>query len=120
MDRIVAFHTKIPLENIKNASLTEDQWCEVSKAASELSTSSIKIYDKIFTLNGIGAECRKLKIEESLDVVIIDYLQLIEKGESRLGRKLKTKEKTDTREILKSFLYLELEYICIQNVEILT
>lgn len=98
MDRIIAFHTKIPLENIKNALLTEEQWSEVSKAASSLAASSIKIYDKIFTLRGIGAECRKLKIKEGLDIVIIDYLQLIESGErvenrnqeiSKITRKLK-------------------------------
>lgn len=86
MDRVIAFHTKIPLEKIKNASLTENQWCEVSNAASKLSGSSIKIYDKIFTLNGIGAECRKLKIKEGLDIVIIDYLQLIESGERTENR----------------------------------
>lgn len=86
IDRAVALRTKIPLENIKNASLSEEQWCQVSKEVSGLVNSSIKIYDKIFTLSGIGAECRKLKIKEGLDVVIIDYLQLIESGERTENR----------------------------------
>lgn len=86
IDRAVALRTKIPLDNIKNASLSEEQWCQISKEASALASSTIKIYDKIFTLNGIAAECRKLKIKEGLDVVIIDYLQLIESGERTENR----------------------------------
>lgn len=86
IDRAVALRTKIPLDNIKNASLSEEQWYQISKEASILANSSMKIYDKIFTLNGIAAECRKLKIKEGLDVVIIDYLQLIESGERTENR----------------------------------
>ncbi|MBC2579080.1 replicative DNA helicase [Clostridium sp. DJ247] len=86
VDRAIAALAKIPLENIKNASLTENQWCEVSKIASELAASSIKIYDKVFTLNSILAECRKLKIKQGLDIVIIDHLQLVESGEKTENR----------------------------------
>lgn len=98
LDRAISLYTKIPLSSIKNALLSEKQWCDVTKAASKLSASSIKIYDKIFTLSGIAAQCRKLKIKEGLDIVIIDYLQLIESGEkvenrnqdiSKITRRLK-------------------------------
>ena len=77
-DRLVAVHTAIPMNTVKSASLTDEQWCKISKAASELAASSIKLYDRKLTLNSIKAECKKLKIKEGLDIVFIDYLQLID------------------------------------------
>ncbi|WP_139264092.1 DnaB-like helicase C-terminal domain-containing protein [Clostridium magnum] len=59
---------------MKNASLSEEQWHQISKEASNLANSPIKIYNKIFTLNNIAAECRKLKIKEGLCLVIINKL----------------------------------------------
>ena len=55
----------------------------ISTADSELAASTIKLYDKKLTLNSIKAECKKLKIKERLDIVFIDYLQLID-SEKRL------------------------------------
>lgn len=98
LDRTISAYSSIPLDNIKNARLTEKQWCSIVDAASGLSTSNIKIYDKIFTLSSIKSECRRLKIKEGLDIVIIDYLQLIDSEEknenrnqdiSKITRKLK-------------------------------
>ncbi|MTK12311.1 MAG: AAA family ATPase [Clostridiaceae bacterium] len=86
VDRVVSIHTAIPMNSIKNASLTEDQWYDVTKSASILAQSSIKMYDKILTLASIKAECRRLKIKEGLDIVVIDYLQLIDSEERQENR----------------------------------
>lgn len=86
IDRLVAIYSDIPMNNVKNASLTDKQWCEISKVASELAISNIKIYDKKLTLSSIRSQCKKLKIKEGLDIVFIDYLQLIDsekKSENR-------------------------------------
>lgn len=85
-DRLVSIHTSIPMNSIKNASLTDEQWCEVTRTASILAQANIKIYDKIFTLGAIKAECKRLKIKEGLNVVVIDYLQLIESEEKQENR----------------------------------
>lgn len=98
IDRTIATHTGIPIENIKNASLSDEQWIKVTKAASTFAASNIKIYDKTFKLGAIKSECRKIKIKEGLDIVVIDHLQLIDSGEknenrtqeiSKITRKLK-------------------------------
>lgn len=81
IDRALSVYTSIPMNNIKNAALSDEQWGEISKSAAVLAASSIKIYDKIFTLNGIKSQCRRLKIKEGIDIVLIDYLQLIDSGE---------------------------------------
>ncbi len=86
VDRVVSIHTAIPMNSIKNASLTEEQWYDVTKSASILAQSSIKMYDKILTLASIKAECKRLKIKEGLDIVVIDYLQLIDSEEIQENR----------------------------------
>ena len=85
-DRVVAVHTDIPMNNVKTASLTDEQWYKISKAASDLAASAIKLYDKKLTLKSIKAECKKLKIKEGLDIVFIDYLQLIDSGRKSENR----------------------------------
>lgn len=37
----------------------------------------LNIYDNILTIDGIENECRRLKAEDNIDLVVIDYLQLI-------------------------------------------
>ncbi|MBV7271469.1 replicative DNA helicase [Clostridium sp. PL3] len=78
IDRVLAIYTGIFMDKIKNAELTDRQWCAVTKAASVFAGSNMKIYNKIFKLSLIKSECRKLKIKRGLDIVVIDHLQLIE------------------------------------------
>lgn len=77
-DRIAAIYSGIPMNNVRNADFTDKQWSDISKASAALAASKIKLYDKKITLNAIKAQCKKLKIKEGLDIVFIDYLQLIE------------------------------------------
>ncbi len=77
IDRVLDIYTGIPMDK-KKAELTDRQWCAVTKAASVFAGSNMKIYNKIFKLSLIKSECRKLKIKEGLDIVVIDHLQLIE------------------------------------------
>lgn len=86
IERAVASITEIPMKHIKNGILEDENWVSIAKASSTIVTSPLKIYDKIFTLQGIREECKRLKLQGGLDVVFVDYLQLInseEKTESR-------------------------------------
>lgn len=98
IERAVSSMTEIPLKNIKNGSLDDEGWASVSEASCSIVSSSLKIFDKIFTLKGIKEECKRLKLQGGLDVVFIDYLQLIESEEryenrtqdiSKISRSLK-------------------------------
>jgi replicative DNA helicase len=86
MDRAISIYTGIPMKNIKSACFTEEQWLKVSKVATDFARSPIKLYDKIFTLSAIKAECKSLSIKQELDIVIIDYLQLIDSEQKRENR----------------------------------
>jgi replicative DNA helicase len=86
IERAVSCLTEIPMLNIKNGSLDDQQWVSAADASCRIVTSSIKIFDKIFTLRGIKEECKRLKLQGGLDVVFIDYLQLISSEERSENR----------------------------------
>jgi replicative DNA helicase len=99
--RMLSAMTAIDLMRLRSGLLNEKEWCSLAELSPLLATRDIKIDDTAgTTVNEIKAKCKKLKIKEGLDVVIIDYLQLIEgNGQSReqeiskISRSLKTMAK---------------------------
>ncbi|MBE6069388.1 MAG: replicative DNA helicase [Clostridium lundense] len=86
LERALSALGEINCSSIKTGALKDEEWAKIMKVSNDLSKSSLYIYDKVFTLRSIIAECKRLKIQKGLDIVIIDYLQLInteERSESR-------------------------------------
>lgn len=65
------------LLNIQSGELTDDDFTRMIERANELSKRNLYIDDKCVMLSDIKALCRKQKLQKGLDVVVIDYLQLI-------------------------------------------
>ncbi|MDF5361692.1 DnaB-like helicase C-terminal domain-containing protein, partial [Vibrio parahaemolyticus] len=67
--------------------LSEDEWIQVVNSMSPLSKINIFIDDTAgISLMEMKAKCRRMKVEKGLDLVVIDYLQLVEtdsRAESR-------------------------------------
>lgn len=98
LERALAAKALIQMNNIKSGKLTDKEWTRVSQESGIIVNSGLRIYDKIYSLNGIKAECKKRKLQSSLDVVVIDYLTLIDGAEksdnrvqevSKISRQLK-------------------------------
>jgi replicative DNA helicase len=85
--RLVAVHTGIYLHKIQRGQLTDLDYQKYNRTTPDLTTNNLRIVDDVFTLNGIRTKARKTKMQHGLDVVFIDYLQLInhktEKGRSK-------------------------------------
>ena len=88
LERALSALGEVQCSSIKTGSLSDEDWETILKASSELSSSSLFIYDKIFSLRAIKSECKRLKIQKGLDIVIIDYLQLINSEEKSENRNL--------------------------------
>lgn len=87
LERALAAKTLINMNNIKSGNLEDNEWTRLSFMSASIINSGLSIYDNIYSLNGIKAECKKRKLQDGLDVVIIDYLTLIdmvEKSENRV------------------------------------
>ena len=71
----------IPARSIETGNLNDAEWSKLATATTKLSTISknSKVYDNKFGLNSIISECKTLdKKLKGLDLIIIDYLQLID------------------------------------------
>ena len=84
-NRMLACKSAVESDKIKTGQrLTNDDWAKIDSARDQLSRSNLYIDDSSFVkVNDIMAKCRKLQSENGLDLVIIDYLQLISSTNSR-------------------------------------
>ena len=77
-NRMLSAEAKISAERIKKGNIKDDEWGKIGKAIAMLAQAGIYVDDtSSITVSEIGARCRKLMLEKGLDLVIIDYLQLI-------------------------------------------
>ena len=76
--RLIVSETKIDSKKIKNGKLTTDDWTVLEDKIHQLENAPIFIDDtpaiNIFELR---AKCRRLKSQHQIELVIIDYLQLM-------------------------------------------
>ncbi len=85
-DRMVCAAMGIDSWKLQKGELTDDEFARIGDALSELSTSHIFIDDSAsMNLLEIKSKCRRLKMESWLDVIMIDYLQLIQ-GSNPMNR----------------------------------
>ena len=67
------------LNNISKGKIADDEWKKLTDAMTVLSSSHIFIDDTPgIKVSEIRSKCRKLKMEKGLDMIMIDYLQLME------------------------------------------
>jgi replicative DNA helicase len=85
--RIMAMHSKINSQSLRTGDLTDDEWVELVETARIIGNSNLVIDDTAgISVSELRSKCRKLKLENNLGLVIIDYLQLMtgsKRAESR-------------------------------------
>ena len=78
--RFLSRAAMVPMQNLLTGQLTENQWRDVTDAAQTLSATDIRIDDNpSLTVSDMNAQCRRI---QNLDLVIIDYLQLMQSAGS--------------------------------------
>jgi replicative DNA helicase len=76
--RMISSESMVPLGRILKGELETDDWGKIIKSMEFLSQCKIHIDDTPgITSSEIRSKCRKLKLEKGLDLVVIDYLQLM-------------------------------------------
>ena len=87
VQRIISSTAHVDLQKIISGRLVEDEWVQIINSMGPLSQLGMFIDDTAgISLMEMKAKCRRLKIEKGLDLVVIDYLQLMQmegKVESR-------------------------------------
>lgn len=103
-NRVLVMETNVDSTKIKTGNMSDDDWMDLISSADEISTSNLYIDDTAgITVDEICRRSTELKEESGVDLIIIDYLQLIGNSgrcESRqqelaeISRKLKELSKT--------------------------
>jgi len=81
VQRMLSSEAYVPIHNLKNGILEEDDWSSLTKAMAILGQAKIYVDDPpSLTVMEMRAQCRRLKMERGLDLVMVDYLQLMDGG----------------------------------------
>lgn len=78
VQRLISMESEIPASKMRNGKLEDYEWQQLQSTVERLSTVPIYIDDtpaiNIFELR---AKCRRLKMQHDIQLVIVDYLQLM-------------------------------------------
>ncbi|HIU95591.1 MAG TPA: replicative DNA helicase [Candidatus Copromorpha excrementipullorum] len=76
--RLLSMESKVSMQNLKTGRLERRDWDDINIALDVLSKANIHIDDTAgINIMEMKSKCRRLKGEEGLDLVVIDYLQLM-------------------------------------------
>ena len=76
--RLLAMESKVEMQKLKTGRLERRDWDDVNIALADLSRAEIYIDDNAgISIMEMKSKCRRLKAENKLDLIVIDYLQLM-------------------------------------------
>lgn len=76
--RLLSSESGIAQQNIRNATISSQEWIELTNVAARLAERKLFIDDTaMLSVIDLRAKVRKLKAEHNLQLLIIDYLQLL-------------------------------------------
>lgn len=101
MKRIMSAYSEVESFKLRSGNMSDEDFNKINEAAGDLSGAKLFIDDSSnIKIAEIYSKCRKLKSEHGLDMVVIDYLQLIS-GSSRSGGDNRQQEISEISRSLK-------------------
>ncbi len=93
--RLICSVAKVSMANVKSGNRNADEILSINQAAKQLKSTKIFIDDNALTTPiEILSKCRRLKKKEGLDLVMVDYLQLMSSGKRVESRQQEVSEIT--------------------------
>ena len=78
VQRIVSMEAMVESNKLRTGELNDDDWDRLLSVMSDIAKAKLYVDDTAsITLFEMMSKCRRLKIEKGLDLVFIDYLQLM-------------------------------------------
>lgn len=76
--RLISMNSKVDSQHIRTGQLSADELQKVAESGITLGNSALVIDDTpAISINELRNKCRRLKMERGLDLIMIDYLQLM-------------------------------------------
>lgn len=78
VSRMLAIDAMVDSKNLKLGNLTDEDWGKVIESTELLSESHLFIDDNSgITINELRSKCRKLKQQHDIQLIVLDYIQLM-------------------------------------------
>jgi replicative DNA helicase len=85
--RLLSSESGIGHHNIRNATISSDEWIDLTNVAAQLAEMKVFIDDTaMLNIMDLRAKARKLKAEHGLQFLVIDYLQLLHSNKKHENR----------------------------------
>jgi replicative DNA helicase len=86
--RLIASETGIPAEKLKKGTLTENEWNHLNARVQSLIDAPLYIDDTpALTIFELRAKSRRLKAQHNVEMIILDYMQLMQGGAEHRGNR---------------------------------
>jgi len=114
--RMIASQGRINLKDLRTGNLSDDDWPRITSALGMISESPIYVdYTPGLTPTELRAKARRLKRENGLGMIIIDYLQLMEAGGGQ-GENRATELSTISRALKSLAMELQVPVIALSQL----
>lgn len=102
VNRLFALEAHVDAQRLRTGNLNDTDWEKLIEGAGVIGKSKLIIDDTSgISVSELRSKCRKYKLEHGLDVIIIDYLQLMT-GSARRSNESRQQEISDISRSLKS------------------
>jgi replicative DNA helicase len=82
--RLLSAEARVALHHMRSGSMTDEDWNRLARKMAEVNEAPLFIDDSPnLSMMEIRAKCRRLKQRNELQLIVIDYLQLMQTGSSR-------------------------------------
>ncbi|MBI0293621.1 replicative DNA helicase [Streptomyces sp. PRKS01-29] len=82
--RLLSAEARVALHHMRSGSMTDEDWTRLARRMPDVSQAPLYIDDSPnLSMMEIRAKCRRLKQRNDLQLVVIDYLQLMQSGGAR-------------------------------------
>ena len=103
VNRLLAMESRVDSSKIRVGDLTDNDWKSLIESAGVVGKSKLVIDDTPgITVGEMRSKCRRYKLEHGLDMVIIDYLQLMSGSGTGRGEVSRQQEISDISRSLKA------------------
>ena len=83
VNRLIASESGIPAQKLRKGNLEDHEWIQLNQQITQLSEAPLFIDDTpALTIFELRAKCRRLVKNHGVQLVVIDYLQLMHAGSS--------------------------------------
>jgi replicative DNA helicase len=85
--RMLSAEARVGLHKMRAGTLTEDDWTHISRRTPAIEAAPLFLDDSAdLTMLQIRSKCRRLQQKHGLNLVVVDYLQLMESGKRAENR----------------------------------